>query len=64
MPVITIHMHKTEPAVKADLIRGLTAAAVEVTKLPAQSYTVFVQELDSDNIGLGGKVLTDIYASR
>ena len=64
MPIITVQINKSEAAVKASLIKGLTAAAVEATKIPAQSFTVFIQEADSDSIGLGGKTLTEVKAGR
>ena len=64
MPVITVAMGKAEDQVKQDLIKQLTAAAVEVTKFPPQSFTVLIQELGDLNIGLGGKTLAEVKASR
>lgn len=64
MPVITVQISKSEPSQVADLIQGLTAAAVEATKIPAQAFIVVIQELDSDNMGVGGQSLTQIRASR
>ena len=64
MPVITIQMHKVEQSMKTNLIRNLTAAAVETTKIPASAYTVIIQEVEDGNIGLGGKTLVEVKASR
>ena len=64
MPVITIQMHKTSPEQKGELIRNLTATAAAVTQMPATAFTVLVQELESGNIGIGGRTLTKVLASR
>lgn len=60
MPVITIDMHKAETEVKEELIKGVTAAAVNATKISESSFTVLINELDDVNIGLGGKTLREI----
>lgn len=57
MPVITVAMAKVENQKKKELIQRLTSAAVEVTGLPESAFTVFIQELDYHNIGIGGKAL-------
>jgi Tautomerase enzyme len=41
MPVISLTMGPTEKAQKKELIEKLTASAVEVTTIPAASFTVF-----------------------
>ncbi len=64
MPVISIAMHKVEDQVKTDLIRNLTASAVATTGLAAQSFIVLINEMDDQNIGLGGKTLKEVKAAR
>jgi 4-oxalocrotonate tautomerase len=64
MPVIQITMGKSGTEQKKALIEKLTAAAIEITKIPAAEFTVLITELDGDNIGRAGKTLTDIRASR
>ena len=64
MPVINISMHKIDDRTKTDLIRNLTATAVETTKIPAQSFTILINEMDDGNIGIGGKTLKEVKASR
>lgn len=45
---------------KAELVRELTAKASEVTKIPADKFIVLINELERDNIGVGGKLLSEI----
>jgi len=64
MPVINISMHKVNDQMKTDLIRRLTDASVEVTGVPADRFTIFINEMDECNIGLGGKTYKEIKAAR
>ena len=64
MPVIQITMGKTSAEQKKALIERLTADAIEITKIAASEFTVLISELERDNIGRGGKTLTDIMASK
>jgi 4-oxalocrotonate tautomerase len=64
MPVIDITMGPLTPEKKKALIEKLTAAAIEVTQIPASEFTMFVHELSYDNIGRGGKSLSEIRAAK
>ena len=64
MPVINIGMHKVSDQVKTDLIRKLTDVSVEVTGIPADKFTILIDEYEDVNIGLAGKTLKEIKASR
>ena len=64
MPVITVQMHQASPEQKGDLIRGLTAAAAEATRIPAQAFIVLIQELEDGNIGIGGKTRAEVVPGR
>jgi 4-oxalocrotonate tautomerase len=64
MPVIQITMGKSSMEQKKALIERLTADAIDITKIPANEFTVLINELDSDNIGRAGRTLTDIFAAR
>jgi 4-oxalocrotonate tautomerase len=57
-------MGKTSAEQKKALIERLTADAIEITKIAASEFTVLISELERDNIGRGGKSLTDIMASK
>lgn len=45
---------------KAGLVRELTAKASEVTQIPAEKFIVLINEMERDNIGVGGKLLSEI----
>jgi len=61
MPVITIDLGVMENREqKGELVRALTDAAVSVTGIPADKFTVFINEMERDNIGIGGRLLSDI----
>jgi 4-oxalocrotonate tautomerase len=66
MPVIsiTLGVGQTNPAQKKQLVESFTSQAVEITKIPAQSFTILIHELNSDAIGVSGRVLTDILQER
>lgn len=64
MPVIEITMGKVNRDVKKSLIEKITAEAIAITKLPATEFTVFIHELEYDNIGRSGQTLTDLFAAR
>lgn len=64
MPVIQITMGKTPAEQKKALIERLTADAIEITKIPAGEFTVLISELERDNIGRGGKTLTELLGPR
>ena len=65
MPIISITTGQlSDVRQKAELIRGLTSAAVQATGIAEQSFTVLIHELDELNIGLGGRTLAEIKKSR
>ncbi len=61
MPVITIDLGIMESREqKTELVQALTDAAVSVTGIPADKFIVFINEMERDNIGIGGRLLSDI----
>lgn len=61
MPVITIDLGFMESRdKKEELVQALTDAAVSATGIPADKFIVFINEKDRDNIGIGGRLLSDI----
>ncbi len=59
MPIIRIDIAKIPREQKISLIEKLTAVSAEVTKIPAQAFTVLINELDEESIGVGGKTLAE-----
>ena len=47
---------------KKELVAELTAKAVEITGTPSHFFTVVIQELSYDNLGVDGKTVSDIRA--
>lgn len=64
MPVITVDLHSIDTEQKKALIKNLTKTAVEVTNIPAEKFTILINELDSANIGIGGQTLAELKAAR
>jgi 4-oxalocrotonate tautomerase len=60
MPVITVDIGKLDREKKEGLVRELTARASEVTRIPADKFIVLINEMERDNIGVGGKLLSEI----
>ena len=65
MPVIIFEAgNKLDLEKKRELIRELTNAAVKVTGIGAPAFTIYIHENEHDNIGVGGKLLTEILAKQ
>jgi 4-oxalocrotonate tautomerase len=62
MPVIRVDIgkHGLNVEHKKQLIEKLTDAAVEITRIPKQAYTVIINEYDDSNIGVGGVTLDKV----
>ncbi len=63
MPVITIDIGKLDKDKKERLVRELTAKASEATQIPADKFIVLINEMERDNIGVGGRLLSEILSS-
>jgi len=62
MPVINIELgvEQMNEAQKKEMILRFTSDAVEITGIPADKFTILINELPPENIGVGGKTLKDI----
>lgn len=60
MPVITIDISNMTTEKKAELVQELTVKASEVTKIPEEKFIVLINEMPRENIGIGGKLLSEI----
>ncbi len=65
MPVITMTMGtgQLNPEQKKMIVKDFTDRAVEIMKLPPQSFTILIHELNHDAIGVGGVTLQEKYAT-
>jgi 4-oxalocrotonate tautomerase len=61
MPVITVTMAEGQAndQQKRDLIEKFTTDAVEITQLPHQAFTILINELSPNAIGVAGKTLRE-----
>lgn len=62
MPVINYQGTKLSVDQKNEFIERFTSIAVEITKTPANFFTVIIQEFDDENLGAGGKTVAQIKA--
>ena len=59
MPAITIEAAYLNKEQKQTLVSEFTKKASEVMKVPEQAIMIFIKENELDNIGFGGKLLSD-----
>ncbi len=59
MPVIKVEMTHQSKEKKKEIIEKLTQTMVEITNIPAQAFTVFINEYDAESIGIGGIPLSE-----
>lgn len=59
MPVIKVEIAKTTKEKKTEIIEKLTITMSEITNIPAQAFTVYINEYDTDSIGVGGVPLSE-----
>lgn len=44
---------------KAELVQEMTETAARVMKLPEAAFYVYIKESEPENIGVGGKLLSE-----
>ena len=59
MPVITLEAGKLNKEQKNQMVKEFTATASKVMNVPEQAFIVLIKENEQDNIGFGGKLLSD-----
>ena len=64
MPVITLEAGNMSKEQKKNLIEGFTKVASETLDIPAQAFVVIIKQNDGDNIGTGGRMLSEIHAEQ
>ena len=60
MPVITLDASTLTKEQKQQLISELTSTAARITKIPESAFVVYLNEHDRENIGTGGKPLSEV----
>lgn len=59
MPVITLEASKLTKEQKQLLAKEFTESASRITGIPPEAFYVFLKENELENIGVGGKLLSD-----
>ncbi|GLC80712.1 4-oxalocrotonate tautomerase DmpI [Lacrimispora brassicae] len=59
MPVITLEASKLTKEQKQLLTKEFTESASRITGIPPEAFYVFLKENELENIGVGGKLLSD-----
>ena len=64
MPVITYVAAPMDADRKKALIRKLTDVSMEITGIPEQCFTILIQELAPQAIGIAGKPFSETMPTR
>ena len=59
MPVITLEAAKLNKGQKQQLAKEFTESAARIMNMPEDAFYVFLKENSLDNVGVGGKILSD-----
>lgn len=59
MPVITLEAGKLSKEQKSQMVKEFTTTASKLMNVPEQAFIVLIKENEQDNIGFGGKLLSD-----
>jgi len=64
MPIIQVHCSQLNTKQKKEMIQQLTKVTAKITNLPQKEVSIIIQQYPPDQIGLGGKQLSEIVASK
>ena len=59
MPTIFFYGPKLEKEKKKELIKSFTQTASQATGLPEQAFVVYLREVDREDVGVGGELLSE-----
>jgi 4-oxalocrotonate tautomerase len=59
MPVISVTARKLDVDKKKEYVKKLTELTAEIYDLPESVVTVLINELEFENMGVGGKLLSE-----
>ncbi|MDT8715080.1 tautomerase family protein [Clostridium sp. 19966] len=59
MPVITLEAGKLNKDQKKKLVKEFTTLASNIMNVPEQAFIVLLKENEAENIGFGGKLISD-----
>ena len=64
MPFIKVEAGKMNRETKGKLISEITRAASESLGIAKEAFTILIKENETDNWGVGGRVLTQVLEER
>lgn len=64
MPVITVEAGEMSKNQKEALIQEFTKTASEILNIPMHAFVILLKENDSENVGSGGRMLSEVIAER
>lgn len=59
MPVITLEAASLSKEQKQQLAKEFTESAARILNMPEEAFYVFLKENSLENVGVGGKLLSD-----
>ncbi|GAB6178699.1 hypothetical protein JCM14036_00180 [Desulfotomaculum defluvii] len=59
MPVITIDIGKLSKEQKEKMVQNISQVASDISNIPLQAFVVLIKELEADNVGVGGVLLSN-----
>lgn len=62
MPLINVEIGKLSREQKLQLISRLSRTASEITGIPLNAFMIVINELDDENIGIGGRSIGELKA--
>jgi len=60
MPIIHVDCPQLSKEKKKALVEKLTQVSKEVMEIPEQAFTIIIHENGPDNVGVGGKLLSEM----
>ena len=63
MPIVTVEAGTLSKAQKKELIREMTDSVSRILKAPEMTVNVVLKENDPDNVGVGGKLLSELHGA-
>ena len=60
MPVVIVESNKINIEKKRELVKSITEITAKIYELPENTVTVLIKELERENIGVSGKLLSEI----
>ena len=64
MPYIQIDVPPLSVETKAELVEHLTEVASRIVGVPARNITIQIRESPPENVGVGGRLLSELRASK